>query len=246
MLFSVNEAMQPQGEAEHSGIWSPDPYLSSQINTLSQILHQCTAADSNYKVVLMWFMKNRSLSEGSGTFLVMLWDFPGCGGFTPPPPLSFFYERELSPLHNMNTCCDPPTPWGSLKTSAGWSFPPSSCSFTPTSTYPHYISHSSSLSPLPFPTVPYHQSAAIEQAFHRPSHRDQWPHQWAGSQRVQVPPVRVIPHISLYLIQQSEEGCGPMGVWSPHATLFFTIRPCHIIMVITWPPTMTYSTLEGE
>lgn len=53
MLFSVNEAMQPQGKVKHSGIWSPDLYLSSQINTLSQILHLCIAEDSNYKMVLM-------------------------------------------------------------------------------------------------------------------------------------------------------------------------------------------------
>lgn len=33
MLLAINEAIQPQGETEHSGIWSPDPYLNSQINT---------------------------------------------------------------------------------------------------------------------------------------------------------------------------------------------------------------------
>lgn len=55
--------------------------------------------------------------------------------------------------------------------------------------------------PPPPPSVLCRQSAVIEHAFHRHSRWDRWPQQWAGSQRVQVPPVRVIPHISAYLIQ---------------------------------------------
>lgn len=80
-----------------------------------------------------------------GTFSAILWDFPGCVAFTPPPPLCNVLKRELTSLHNLNTCCAPPTASGSLETGSGWSFLHSSSS-TPTSTiYP------SSLTPCPIP-----------------------------------------------------------------------------------------------
>lgn len=70
----------------------------------------------------MWLIKNRVCK--TGTFSAILWDFPGCVAFTPPPPLCNFLKRELSPLHNMNTCCAPPTASGSQETGTGQSFIP--------------------------------------------------------------------------------------------------------------------------
>lgn len=49
--------------------------------------------------------------------------------------------------------------------------------------------------------------------------------------RVQVPRVRIIPHISFRsILEKGECSEGAMGVWSPHAREFLTTRPCNIII----------------
>lgn len=46
---------------------------------------------------------------------------------------------------------------------------------------------------------------------------------------VQVPRVRIIPHISARsILEKGECAKGATGVWSPHAREFLTTRPCHV------------------
>lgn len=144
----------------------------------------------------------------------------------------------------MNTCCAPPSASGSPEAGTRWSFSPLLLVLLFFS-YPHHqpVIYPS-ISPLhvPFllfsslllPPCPCRQSAVIEQAFHRHSHWDWWPHQRAGSQRVQVPPVRAIPHISAYLIQERGHG----GVESPRLRLshYQTVphQRCHHMAIDFW------------
>lgn len=65
-----------------------------------------------------------------GTFSAVWWDFPGCVAFIPQPSpfayiyIFFFFKRELSPLHNTNTCWALATASGSQETGAGWALHP--------------------------------------------------------------------------------------------------------------------------
>lgn len=200
---------------------------------------------NSYELTHMRLMRNRVLSDGNALnhFVRFSWL---CSFHTPTPPLHNFLKSELSPLHNMNTCCAPTTASGSLKTEAGWPVL-SSPSSTPTPTchlplFTHYMSNStSSLSTRALPSVGCYWAGISQTLPLRPVTSSA-----AGSQRVQVPPVRVIPHISAYLIQERGERRGATGVWSPHAWDFLTTRPCHIIIVSIGPSGWAQASLEGE
>lgn len=116
------------------------------------------------------------------------------------------------------------------------SFPPSSSS-TPTSTchpplFPRYMSHSSSSSLLPLlPLLAFGLLLLTRHFTDTPTETSDL----ISRQEVRgfkFPPVRVIPHISAYFIQEKGELLRSTGVWSPNACSFLTARPFSIILVI--------------
>lgn len=122
----------------------------------------------------MWVMKSRGFC-GTGTFSVTVWDFPGCIAFTPPPLGEFFLKGEASPLHYLHICCGLTAASGSLDS-------PFSSILTSTC-HPLLTRSMSHSSFLICPLFLSGSGAVMEQAFHRHSHWDQWPHQQAGSWR---------------------------------------------------------------